>query len=327
MINEPMSDMNDSILWDMTLAWNPDFRDDETLPRLRSLGYTVVGLTVGTDRSDNPMPAHESITQIEQLVASDDRFMIIRAVDDVSLAKATGKLGLELNFQGTRMLAGDLQSIAEFQARGVRHIGLIWNDANDAGASSTGGTDDGLTVYGKQLVHEMEKSGIIVDGSHAGYRTTMDAIAVSTKPFIISHTNCYAIAASYKNVRDDQIKACAETGGVLGVSGFGTYLGDLEATTEAMYRHIDHISQLVGAAHVGIGLDYVTKQDVFWEMVRAAPHIWPDPHGGAMKRCRFFNHDLTSDLIRVLVRNGYSEPDVRGIVGENWLRVAKTCWL
>ncbi|MGT2509597.1 dipeptidase [Cupriavidus basilensis] len=286
----------------------------------------MVGLTIGTDRDDNPEPARRSIEELQSLTAVDDRFMVIRSVTEVEVARREKKLGIELNFQGTRLLGGSLEVLSEFAELGVRHVGLIWNEANEAGSSSTRGPDNGLTAHGKSLIHRMEREGIIVDGAHASERTTMDAIACCQKPFVISHTNCHALEPSYKNVKDHQIEACARTGGVLGISGFGTYLGDSQATTESLFRHIDHVAQLVGPKHVGLGLDFVTKPDVFWQMVLQAPSIWPGKNGGSMSPCRFASHEQLSELATTLHVHGYSAEDVDGIMGANWFRVARACW-
>jgi membrane dipeptidase len=302
-----------ALIWDMTLAWNPVFRDQVTLPRLHALGVAVVGLTIGTDRTDTPDVALQTIAEIEALIVRDDRFMLIRSTDDVKQTRATGKLGVELNFQGIRPLGGRIELVEELYRRGVRHASLIWNNDNEAGGSSATTSDPGLTSYGRALIAEMERVGMIVDGAHAGYRTTMQAMEVATRPFIISHTNCHALEPSYKNIRDDQIVACAATGGVMGVSGFGAYLGD-------------HIAQRVGADHVGLGLDYVTKPDVFWKMVKDNPSMWPSPDGGPMAPCRFADHAQISDLADLMSLHGYSDCSVRGVLGENWLRVATKCW-
>lgn len=315
-----------NLMWDMTLAWSPDFRDSETLPRLRNLGFTVVGLTIGTDRDGRPGPVRDSIAEIESLVARDERFMIIRSGQDVLIAQQTGKLGLELNFQGTRMLGGDVGQLQIFHALGVRHIGLVWNEANEAGGSSTDDDDRGLTSYGRSLIREMERVGMVADGAHAGYRTTMDAIEYSERPFIISHTNCHALDSSYKNALDDQMIACAKTGGVVGISGFGNYLGDPHATTESFFRHIDYAVELIGPEHVGLGLDYVTKPGKFWEMVGRSPHIWPGPDEGSMRPCRFMSHEQINGLQAMMIGHGYREDDVIGILGRNWLRVCLSCW-
>jgi membrane dipeptidase len=312
------------------LSWNRRFRDDTTLPRLRAAGYGVVGLTIGSDQSaEAQREAEAGITCIADWIAANkDGYLLVRSADDVRRAQREGMLGIELNFQGIGPLAGSIAMVRHFHELGVRHIGLVWNDANLAGSSATRGEDQGLTPFGRALIREMERVGIIVDGAHASYRTVMDAIAESTKPFIISHANVAALpsAAAYKNLQDDQILACAATGGVIGISGLGTYLDDLRATPEAMFRQIDHVAQLVGAAHVGLGLDYVTDIPAFWTLVSEKPEVWPAPDGGSMATSAFFEPEWVHELRALLERAGYAVVDVAGILGGNWLRVAQACW-
>lgn len=317
-----------SLVWDMTMSWNRRFRDRTTLPRLRAAGFRVVGLTVGGDlAADARREAEAGIAAVTEWIAEyPDEYLLLRSAEDARRARAEVRLGIELNFQGVGPLEGSLGLVAHFHALGVRHIGLVWNDANAAGGSATRGEDTGLTARGRALVRAFEQAGILVDGAHAGHRTVMDAIGCSTKPFIISHANVAALAPSYKNLADDQILACAGTGGVIGVSGLGSYLDDLRATPEALFRQIDHIVQRVGPAHVWLGLDYVTDQPPFRRMVEERPQLWPAAGGGPMPRSCFFEPERVHDLARLMDAAGYTPGDVEAVLWGNWLRVAAACW-
>lgn len=322
--------MDPMLIWDMTLSWNRRFRDRTTLPRLRAAGFGVVGLTIGSDQSTEARrEAEAGIAAVADWIAAEpDGYLLIRSTDDVRRAQREGRLGIELNFQGIGPLEGSVEMLRHFHGLGVRHVGLAWNDANAAASSATRGEDKGLTPFGKALIRGMERIGIIVDGAHASYRTVMDVAAACTKPFIVSHANVAALpaAATYKNLRDDQIRACAATGGVIGISGLGTYLDDLGATPAAMFRQIDHVAQLVGAAHVGLGLDYVTDIPAFWKLVAEKPEVWPAPGGGPMAESAFFEPEWVPDLRALLEGAGYAAADVACILGGNWLRVAEACW-
>lgn len=319
--------MTTPIVWDMTLSWNRMFRDELTLPRFKAAGFDVVGLSVGADTADAPSIAEASIAAVHDTVARfPERYLIAYTPQDIRRAQREGKLALELNFQGTGPLAGSVQQVAHFHRLGVRHMGLVWNDQNLAGSSATRGVDRGLSAYGRQLVREMNRVGVIVDGAHASYRTTMDAMSICEAPFIVSHTNVYALAPAYKNLRDDQIDACAATGGVIGISGLGSYLDDLEATPQALFRQIDYVAQRVGSQHVGLGLDFVTDAPAFWKLVAAHPQIWPGPDGASMPESKFFEPEGIGPLRRLLLDAGYSEHDVAGIFGANWLRICDRCW-
>lgn len=319
--------MTSPVVWDMTLSWNAMFRDAVTLPRYKAAGFDVVGLTIGSDRTVGANLVQQNIAAVLKTVSDyPGDFLVAHTTDDIRRAQRERKLALQLNFQGTGPLEGSLQRLTYFRDLGVRQMGLVWNDENLAGSSSTRGMDRGLTAFGRSLVKEMNRVGVIVDGAHASYRTTMEAMEVCEAPFIISHSNVNALASSYKNLECDQIRACAATGGVIGISGLGAYLGDLSATPEAMFRQIDHVAELVGVEHVGLGLDFVTDAPAFWKLVRANPQIWPGSKGGSMTESCFFEPEGIHPLRGLLIGAGYVEKEIEAIFGENWFRVCKSCW-
>lgn len=309
------------ILWDKTIAWNSWFRDELTLPRLKRAGYSVIGLTVGGGNGGLEAAMQGLASVSETVERQPDEYRIVRSIADVDAAQQEGQLALELNFQGTDPLQGRLEAIEEFWKMGVRQMGLVWNSDNAAGSSVTSATDAGLTKFGRQLVARMNRVGMIVDGSHVGYRTTMDAMHASQAPLIFSHSNVYAIAPSYKNLKDDQIVACAQSGGVIGISGFGTYFDDLQVPAHAMFRQIDYVCELVGARHVGLGLDFVCNPLSLWEKVRTNPQLWP-----GVRESRFFPPEEVADLINLMVTAGYSDHDIADIQGRNWHRVSADIW-
>src|SRR6185437_15267274 len=103
---------------------------------------------------------------------------------------------------------------------------------------------------------EMNRVGMVVDVSHCGHRTSLEACALSTQPVIFSHSNPWALTPRGRNAKDDALRAVAATGGVVGVNGIGHFLDDVDATSASVFRQIDYVVGLVGAEHVGIGLDY-----------------------------------------------------------------------
>lgn len=313
--------MMQGLLWDKTLSWNAWFRDEITLPRFRSAGFTAVGLTIGGG-SGGREAAMASIHAVHRLVQDrPTEYRLVRGTDDVDEALRRRQLALELNFQGADPLENRLEAVAEFHALGVRQIGLVWNADNALGCSATNAQDTGLTALGRAFVREMNRVGVIVDGTHAGYRTTMDAMECSEQPLVFSHGNVDALLPSYKNLKDDQIRRCAERGGVIGISGFGTYLDDLQAPAEAMFRQIDYVCELVGPRHAGLGLDFVRDPQPLWEKVRAHPQLWPGVH-----ESRFFPPEEVSQLVALMEKAGYGRDSVAGILGENWKRVSSAAW-
>ena len=176
-----------------------------------------------------------------------------------------------------------------------------------------------------RVVEEMNRLGILVDGTHCGYRTSMEAIEVTQQPFIFSHSNAHALVPHFRNIRDDQIKACAATGGIIGVNGVGAFLDDPEAKTETVFRHVDHVANLVGPEHVALGVDYVRDVGGFWAWIASNPEMWPD-EGISTRPSRFMQPEQIVELTGLMLASGYHEPDIRGILGENFLRVAEIVW-
>ena len=129
----------------------------------------------------------------------------------------------------------------------------------------------------------------------------------------------------YRNIRDDQIRACAATGGVIGLNGLGEFLDDDRATSASIFRHLDHMVQLVGAEHVGLGLDYVRNEARFWNWVRDNAHMWPAGPNGRTGSA-FAQPEQVEELTEAMLRAGYPEDAVRGVLGGNWLRVARQVW-
>src|SRR4029077_2961094 len=116
--------------------------------------------------------------------------------------------------------------------------------------------DHGLTDFGRAVVAEMNRIGMVVDCAHSGIKSGLEAMRLSTRPCIFSHANARALQDHERNITDEQIKAVAATGGVVGVNGLGLYLGNGPPRVEELVAHIDYVVKLVGAEHVGIGLDY-----------------------------------------------------------------------
>ncbi len=196
---------------------------------------------------------------------------------------------------------------------------MCYNLKNAVGDGCQELTDSGLSRFGTQLVAEMNRIGMLVDVSHTGYRTSMEVIEASSAPVIISHANPRALCDHTRNVPDDLIKACAASGGVIGVVGFAKVLGDDPVVRpEHMVQHIEYLLDLVGPRHVGLGIDYVYDQ-AFDMRTPWSPHYAGRPVGVLEPE----------DLPRVteaLLARGHDEPVVRGVLGENWLRVAERVW-
>ena len=246
-------------------------------------------------------------------------------------------MALNFNFQGSNSLLGDLNMVETYRRLGVGHMLLAYNHQTMAGEGCHEQNGSGLSQFGERLVREMNRVGMIVDASHTGYRTTMDLFEVSSSPVIFSHSNANALVDHERNIRDDQIKACAKTGGVIGINGLSLFLSEsgIDFSSETIANHIDYMAQLVGAQHVGFGLDYVggnshqpTTEEIERNMAffKANTQNYPESGRYAKAPLNFAQPGVISEVTEALVRKGYGDADIRGILGENFMRVCSEVW-
>ncbi len=315
----------DALVWDNTLPWGPDYANGESLLRFQAAGVDLISLSVMGPEAMLDGTIRQIARVRAAIRAQPGRLALCATAGDVVAAKLAGKLGLVFNLQETNMLEGKLELVQAFYDLGVRHMLLAYNARNHVGDGCAERTDGGLSRWGLEVVAEMNRVGMLVDGTHTGYRTTMDAMAVCTAPFIFSHCNSHAVYGHYRNIRDDQIKACAATGGVVGLNGLGEFLDDDAASTAALFRHLDHMVHLVGPEHVGLGLDYVRDTGRFWGWVRDNAPMWP---AGPNRRTgsAFAQPEQIEELTGMMLQAGYPDEAIRGILGGNWLRVARQVW-
>jgi membrane dipeptidase len=160
--------------------------------------------------------------------------------------------------------------------------------------------------------------------SHTGKRTALEAIDVSPSPVIFSHSNPASIYHHPRNIDDEVIKACAGRGGLIGINGIGIFLGENDNRTSTYVRHIDYVAQLVGVEHVGIGLDYVFDMSEMTEYIARFPETYPPELYGS--GFNLVEPERIPSIVDSLLRLGYSETSIRGILGGNVLRVAESVW-
>jgi len=318
----------DALVWDMTLPWLEVAGSMDAhvraLDRMRDSGFGFVSATAAIDGT-SVTDTMKRIGRVRAVLrAHSDRFAFCRSTDDILAAKRAGKLGVGLHFQGTDPFERDLNMVQVYYDLGVRHALMAYNQKNWVGDGCHERTDGGLSRYGISLVEEMNRVGMMVDCSHTGYRTSMDVFEVSSSPVIFSHANARAIVDHPRNIRDDQAKACAKSGGVIGITGVGIFIGDNESSTSKMLDQVDYFADLVGAEHLGLGIDYVCDIPHFMNFVYASSNTYPGK--GYEKPVAFATPEQIPEFTDGLLQRGYSEAQVRGVLGENWLRVAGQVW-
>jgi membrane dipeptidase len=260
------------------------------------------------------------------LRARPDGYVLARTVDDIRAAKAGGRLAVGFDLEGALPLSGDLAMVQLAYDLGVRQIHFAYNRNNPA-AGGCHDEDIPLPGFGRDLVAEVNRVGMLMDCSHTGHRTSLDVMAASARPVVFSHANPRALVDHARNITDEQIRACAATGGVVGINGIGIFLGD--ARTETMARHIDYVAQLVGAAHVGFGLDVLFYPDIDDHPPGMDRSYWWPPdagYGGDFHDLAIVQPEQLPELTDRLLALGYAEADVQAVLGGNFLRVAEATW-
>lgn len=319
----------DALIWDAhaCLPLHPD-ADVTALLRHKNAGVDFVSVNIGMDM--NPLAQIMSVIASfrAQLRARPDLFVPVFDAADVERARTERKLAVAFDLEGGVPLGGRPEMVQLFFDLGVRQIHLAYNRNNEIG----GGCHDDdvpLTPLGRRVVEAINRAGMLMDCSHTGYRTSLDIIAASSAPVIFSHANPAALTAHGRNIKDEQIDACIATGGVVCVNGVGRFLGNAEARTPAIVRHIDYVVQRVGAEHVGLGIDhaYDLGLDEDPEGLDRA-YWWPPEHGygAAGPKIRIAAPEQFPEITEGLLRLGYAEADMRRILGLNMLELAKRVW-
>jgi membrane dipeptidase len=321
--------MRDSVVVDALLPWSPIFNGDQfdqLLPRWRQAGVTCVSLTVAGGDIDDFVLSIDWMVRLRRQIAACPTTRLIETVTDIRRCHDDGVLGLSFNLQDALPLGRQLHMVEFFYQLGLRQVGLAYNLRNYVGDGCAEEADAGLSRFGRALIAEMNRVGIIVDGTHAGYRTTMEAMQISTKPFIFSHSNPHAVRPHYRSVRDDQMKAAAATGGTVGINGVGFWTGDINASTESIFRCLDYAVALIGDDHVHLGYDYIWDLDELFRWADDADLMWPPYQGERMVKHNYAGPEQIVDLVEHMVQHGYEDSTIVKILGANYLRVAQATW-
>ena len=258
-------------------------------------------------------------------LAGDPRFSLAGSVDDVDRAAAANLVAVAFDLEDSGPLDRCLDRVREFRDLGVRTLLPTYNIRNAAGGGCLDEVDDGLTAYGRDLVAEMNRVGMVVDGSHCGARTGLDLSAVTTKPMVYSHSCMRSVWDHPRNITDQQARACAATGGVVGITGVGIFLGPNDASLDAIVRHIDHAVDLLGPEHVGVSTDFPFDTDDFNRELTDNPGLFPDSYT-RWGPITFMPPEGLLQVEAALRSRGYPDLAVAGILGQNFRRVAEQAW-
>jgi len=259
-----------------------------------------------------------------------DLFSLVSTAADLDRAKAQRKIAVIMGLQNSEHFR-EPKDVKTFYQLGQRCSQLTYNSQNLLGSGGTDRIDGGVSDFGVEIIKAMNEVGMLVDVSHCGDRTTLDAIELSPKPIAITHSNCRALNNHPRLKTDEAILKLAAKGGVMGITGVRNFVRDREPTTvENMVDHIDHVVKLAGIEHVGIGSDadlngYDDMPADQQKMLRAAyksSYAFRDK----LDTDGFDHPKKIFDLTEALVRRGYSDDNVTAILGGNFRRLLGATW-
>jgi membrane dipeptidase len=311
------------------------------LAEARASGLTAVNITLGyVAGPDDPFEASvRDIAATDALVRQHDRDVIkILTAADIRRAKSEKKVGLIYGFQNGAMMGNDAKRVDIFADLGVRVFQLTYNPANQLGDGSMAPENRGLTPFGREVVARLNARHVMVDLSHSGEQTCLDAARASTAPISINHTGCRAVTDLPRNKTDAELRLVAEKGGFIGIYFMPFLNASGHAHAEDVVAHIDHAVKVCGEDHVGIGTDgSVTQIDDLnvYQAALAKEIAQRSAAGISAAGERADTYPFVVDLrgpqqfqklAQLLAAKGYSSARIEKILGANFLRYAQTIW-
>ncbi|MEH6682031.1 MAG: membrane dipeptidase [Sediminicola sp.] len=309
------------------LESNKEYHTD--FPRMKQVGYDAASFIVGNGVVANVWTTMEQT--LSMIEANPDKFLLIRSSKDVLKAKETGRVGILMSIEGiAKWIQGEPDILRMLYRTGVKWVAITHGEggspqSGEKGSSSSKGKNiylqgtpspnapctpserkaelnntKGLTSFGKEVVAMSNQLGVVTDLAHINDKAFFDVLEITSKPVVVSHAGSFSVYNHYRNVTNDQIKAIAANGGVIGILLFSAYLARKkeDITLNTFIRHITHIADLVGVDHVGIGTDFDGGTDLLYT-------------------------DM-SQLVKItqgMMEHGFNKEEIKKIWGYNFMRV------
>lgn len=256
-------------------------------------------------------------------------------LDDIYKAKSEDKIAWFISLESATMIENELDRIDILYGLGARMMGITYSESNCLGSGLKEKNDGGLTAFGRKAVERMNKIGMAIDVSHSGDKTAMDTINVSSKPVFITHIGARALWNMKRLKPDDVLKACADKGGVIGIEAAphttitkNHPMHDIESFME----HFEYIKELVGIDHVAFGPDALFGDHVgLHNLFSSNMSIAENTAGQSFHKVDYVKGlenpaEASHNIVRWLVKHGYSDEDIAKVLGKNIIRVLKEVW-
>jgi membrane dipeptidase len=315
-----------ALVWDDHSGFDPHGGADlNNLEIWRKAGVHYLSVNVGYDVVD----WHATVKTLARfrawLQTHPKKYALVKTTADIKRARKDGKLAIAFDLEGMNSLNGDVNMVSLYYDLGVRQMLFAYNLNNLAGGGCHDG-NAGLTAFGRAVIKEMNRVGMVVDCSHTAYRTTMEAMEASDAPVIFSHSCAKALRNHGRNIVDEQIKACAKTGGVVGITGVSLFLGENDTSSETFVNHIAHAADLVGPEHVGIALDYAFDAENVDDLLEENKAYWPESEDYGRWPTSYVPPKQLMDITETMVKRGFRDREILGVLGGNFMRVASEVW-
>lgn len=303
--------------------------EDDVYVALRQANYS--GIIESLPRRSLQVAIDALVEWRTRVAENPDKLILTLEAADFERARSSNRTAVVMNFQDTAMFEGNLDNVDALHALGMRCAQLTYNFRNLVGDGCLERTNAGLSDFGIELVDRMNNTGVMIDLSHCGRQTTLDGIEFSEKPVAMTHTMCDSVRSGHPRAKtDEQIRKCAEKGGVIGMIALGYFIGPDpggESNIETYADHIDHAVAIAGVEHIGISTDFppqgispwATREDWFeprTEVFKPSYELrWPPwiPELDTPNRYR--------NLVRVLEGRGWRQANLERLLGLNWLRL------
>lgn len=307
---------------------------EQHLPFLRKGGVNIEVLTVGGDFELFPEFDSQDYNTILKVIDSikneisenPDLFYLIKNSKDFENIQKNNRIGYIMALEGSNSIGRNLSLLHNYYNLGVRSIALTHNKKNLLADGCAVKSAKGLTDLGKDYVRELNNLNVNIDLSHISEPSFWDVLDITDKPLVATHSNAKSLCNHPRNLTDDQIRAIAERNGVIGINFFSIFIDNegRNATVDRLIDHIDHIVEIVGIDHVGLGPDFL---NYYIKDLRSLDEQLDDPFGDTLDTGAIFEviKDVTEfpNLFESIQKRGYSDKEVGKIQGENFVRVYK----
>lgn len=303
-------DAHTDVLWKMLKEPDIDFFREEKRLALHypnmlkgNVGVQVFAIFVSTLKAPKFVSAIQSVDDFyEKIIKDGEKIQAATSNEQLRSILENGKKAAILSLEGAEAIEGDLSKLRILFRLGIRAMGLTWNFANEVGDGVAEERNGGLTHFGKEVVHEMNRLKMIIDVSHLSERGFWEVLRISNQPIIASHSNAKAVHDHPRNLTDEQIKAIINRDGIIGITFVKDFISKKgEPTVDDLLLHIEHIADLGGIKHIGLGSDF---------------------DGGVV--ISEIDHAGKLDRLAEALYVKHSNEIANGILGENWLRFYKS---